>query len=295
MSEKTNKTLLLTGATGFLGTRLTPVFEGSWRVARASRSADGVGAVRLDLLDPDSIRRAFDLVRPDALVHAGAEALPDPCERDPERARRVNTDASRLLAELCGAAGIRMVHFSTDLVFDGEKGWYDEDDRTNPLSVYGRTKLAAEEAVLSKAPGSVVLRVSTVYGRRLGTRACFVDELRDALSAGKVIGAFVDQWRSPTDGDGLGEVVLRVLADPDIEGVRHWGGAERATRFETAVALCRAFGFDERLVHPTRAADKKFPAPRPRDTSLNSARLAAEIGLAPAPLADGLAALKAAA
>ena len=295
MSGKTNKTLLLTGATGFLGARLAPVLEASWRVARASRTAEGPGAVRLDLSEPDSIRRAFDLVRPDAVVHAGAEALPDPCERDPERARRVNAEATRVLAELCAASGARLVHFSTDLVFDGEKGWYGEDDATGPISVYGRTKLAAEEAVLSKAPGAVVLRVSNVYGRPLGTRSCFVDELRAALAAGRPIGAFVDQWRSPTDGDSLPEVVSRLLADPDLEGVYHWAGAERATRFETAIALCRVFGFDERLVHPTRAADKAFAAPRPRDTSLDSSRLSAAVGLAPTPMAAGFAALKAAA
>ncbi len=291
----TPKTLLLTGATGFIGRRLAPVLEGSWKVALASRTAQGPHAVRLDLAEPDSLRRAFDLVCPDAVVHAAAEALPDPCERDPEFARKVNAEAPRVLAGLCGASGARLIHFSTDLVFDGEKGWYGEDDAVGPISVYGRTKLAAEETVLSRAPGAVVLRVSNVYGRPMGTRPCFVDELRASLSRGEPIGAFVDQWRSPTDGDGLPEVILRLLADPDLEGVFHWAGAERATRFETALALCRAFGFDEQLVRPTRAADKAFLAPRPRDTSLDSSRLAAAIGLAPTRMADGFAALKAAA
>lgn len=289
------KTLLLTGATGFLGRRLAPGLAASWRVVRASRTAEGPDSIRVDVEDPASVRAAFEAVRPDAVVHAAAAALPDKCERDEPRAVRLNVDAARLVAELCGHAGARLVHLSTDLVFDGEKGWYDEDDPAKPISVYGRTKLAGEEAVLSRAPGAVVLRVASVYGRPLGTRPCFVDELRAGLSAGRPVSAHVDQWRTATAGDQLPEVVARVLADPDLEGVYHWGGADRATRHEAALVLCRIFGFDEALVRPTRSVDQRAVAPRPRDTSLDSSRLAAALGLAPWSLAEGFAALKEAA
>lgn len=286
------QTLLLTGATGFIGRRLAPELAGAWRVVQASRTASGQESVRLDLEDGDSIRRVFEQTRPAAVVHAGAMALPDDCERDPGRARRVNLDAVRTLAGLCGETGARLVHFSTDLVFDGEKGWYDEDDAAAPLCVYARLKLDAEEAVLSLAPGAVVLRVASVYGRPLGTRPCFIDELRQALSKGEPIAAFVDQWRSPTCGDQLPEVVLLCLADPDLEGVFHWGAAQRSSRFETALALCRAFGYDEDLVRPSRAGDKRFLAARPRDTSLDSSRLSAALGLAPPSLEEGFARLR---
>lgn len=288
----TPPTLLLTGASGFLGLRLAPRLETFWRVVRASRTAEGEGSVRLDLEDADGLRRVFETVRPAAVVHAGAMALPDECERDPVRARRVNLEATRELAGLCAGVKARLVHFSTDLVFDGEKGWYDEEDEPGPLNVYARTKLDSEEAVLSSAPGAVVLRVASAYGRPLGRRRCFVDELLTALAAGEPVSAFVDQWRSSTAGDQLPEVVLRALADPGLSGVFHWGGAERATRHETALALCRAFGFDTELVRPSRMADKRFTAARPRDTSLDSSRLGAALGLAPWTLAEGFARLK---
>jgi dTDP-4-dehydrorhamnose reductase len=184
------------------------------------------------------------------------------------------------------------VHLSTDMVFDGEKGWYAEDDAVNPQTVYGRSKLQAEEAVLSRAPGAAVLRVSSVYGRPLGARPCFVDDWRAALAAGRPTPAFVDQWRTSTDGDQLPEVIAGILADPDLDGVFHWGGAERLTRHETALELCRVFGFDASLVRPARAADARGTVLRPRDLSLDSSRLAAALGLAPRKLADGFAALK---
>jgi dTDP-4-dehydrorhamnose reductase len=286
------KNLLLTGATGFLGSRLAPGLASAWRVVRASRRAEGPDAVRLDLEDPESVKAVFDAVGPSAVVHCGGAARPDECDRDPALARRMNPEAARLVAEGTARAGARLVHLSTDMVFDGEKGWYAEDDAVNPQTVYGRSKLQAEEAVLSRAPGAAVLRVSSVYGRPLGARPCFVDDWRAALAAGRPTPAFVDQWRTSTDGDQLPEVIAGILADPDLDGVFHWGGAERLTRHETALELCRVFGFDASLVRPARAADARGTVLRPRDLSLDSSRLAAALGLAPRKLADGFAALK---
>lgn len=235
----------------------------------------------LDLSDTDSIRRAFDAAAPDLVIHAGAESDPDACEKEPDRAQRVNVDAVKTLAMLCGASRTRLVHFSTDLVFDGERGWYTENDTPRPRGVYARGKLASEEAALVRAPGAVVLRISTAYGRPMGGRPGFIDGLRAKLAAGEAVTAFTDQWRTSTAADQLSEVVARLLKDPDLEGVFHWGGAERATRFEIATIFARVMGFDETLVRPGRAAEAQFASHRPRDSSLDSSRLAAAIGLAP--------------
>jgi len=288
-------TLLLTGATGFLGSRLAPGLASAWTVVRASRRAEGPASIRLDLESPESVAAAFAAVQPAAVVHCGGAARPDECEKDPALARRLNPEAARLVAAQSACWGARLVHISTDMVFDGEKGWYDEDDAANPGTVYGRSKLEAEEVVLSRAPGAAVLRVSSVYGRPFGARPCFVDAWRADLAAGRPTTAFVDQWRTSTDGDQLPEVIGRVLADPDLSGVFHWGGAERLTRYETALVLCRTFGFDASLVRAVRAADVRGTVLRPRDLSMDSSRLASALGLAPRKIADGFAALKAAA
>lgn len=289
---KTAPSLLLTGATGYIGRRLAPALSGPWTVFRASRTAAGPGAVDLDLSDQESIRRAFDACAPAAVVHTGAMSDPDECERDPERARRVNVDAVKTLALLCGASGARLVHFSTDLVFDGERGWYCEDDAPGPLGVYARGKVESEEAVLGRAPGAAVLRVSTAYGRPVGGRPGFVDGMRDKLSRGEPVSAFTDQWRTSTAADQLPEVLLKLLADPGLEGIFHWGGAERATRFDAATTFARVLGFDESLIRPARAIDMKFASPRPRDSSLDSSRLAAALGVAPLTYEAGFKALR---
>lgn len=278
---KTPPALLLTGATGYLGRRLAPALKDRWKLFRASRTAAGEGALDLDLQNADSIRRAFDAAAPKVVIHAGAEADPDACERDPARAKAVNLDSVKTLAMLCGASGTRLIHFSTDLVFDGERGWYGENDAPAPRGVYAVGKLASEEAALVRAPGAVVLRVSTAYGRPLGGRPSFVDAMYGKLSKREPVSAFTDQWRSSTAADQLPEAVGRILADPDLEGLFHWGGAERMTRFDSALAFARILGFDQNLVRPGRAVDVKFPSPRPRDSSMDSSKLAAAIGLAP--------------
>lgn len=289
---KTPPALLLTGATGFVGRRLAPALSGSWTVFRASRTSAGEGALDLDLADADSIRRAFDAAAPKVVIHAGADSDPDSCERDPDRAKRVNVDAVKTLAGLCGVSGARLVHFSTDLVFDGERGLYTEDDRPAPAGVYARGKLASEEAALVRAPGAVVLRISTAYGRPLGGRPGFVDNLRAKLSAGEAVTAFVDQWRTSTAADQLPEVLSKLLAAPDLEGVFHWGGADRATRYDSAVAFARIMGYNESLVREARAVDARFASPRPRDSSLVSSRLAAAIGMAPMTYEAGFKAIR---
>ena len=283
---------MLTGATGFIGARLRLGLAHDWRLIATGRHAGDPGTVAIDLTNPSSLGRVIDAVAPATVVHTAAIADPDLCEREPELAARVNVEAVKTLAGLCSKAKVRLLHFSTDLVFDGAKAWYGEDDAIRPLSTYGRTKAHSEEAVLSLCPGSVVLRVSNCYGRRLGAKTCFLDHLQASLAAGQQVPGFIDQWRTPTAGDQLPEVVHSLLMRPDIRGVFHWGGADRATRYQAAQTFCRVMGYDARLVRPTRTAERSFLAPRPRDTSLDSSRLAAVLGLKPLGLEDGYRAVR---
>jgi dTDP-4-dehydrorhamnose reductase len=284
--------LLLTGTTGFIGARLLHGLSGNWNVVGTSRRAADSGLLALELADADSIARAFERVRPSVIVHAGGIADPDACERDPELAKRINVEAVEVLADLCGKAGARLVHFSTDYVFDGEKSQYREDDAARPISVYGHTKLSSESAALSICPSSVVLRVSNCYGRRIGAKRTYLDHWHDSLRLGRPVQAFTDQWRTPTAGDQLPGIVARLISNPDLTGIYHWGGADRATRYEAALAYCRAMGFDERLVVPALAAEREFAARRPRDTSLDSSLLASSLGIASIGLQEGFRALR---
>jgi dTDP-4-dehydrorhamnose reductase len=235
----------------------------------------------VDLTDSDAVARAFRDVAPDAVVHAAALARVGDCHRDPDRAFRVNTAASAHLAELCAAAGARLVHVSTDLVFDGERPPYRETDPPAPLSVYGRSKAEAERAVLAH-PGHVVVRVSLLFGPALTTSSSFFDQQVEALRAGRPVTLFEDEWRTPIDLATAARALVE-LARADVEGVFHLGGPERLSRLEMGRLLARHLGAGEELLRAVRRSDVPAGEPRPCDTSLDSGRWRAAFPHVPCP------------
>ena len=224
----------------------------------------------VDLSNPDGVAAAVRAARPDLIVHTAAVARVDDCHRDPERARRVNTRGSELLAELAAEFGARLVFVSTDLVFDGERGGYREDDPSRPLSVYGRTKADAEAAVLA-APRGVVARFSLLFGPTLVGRPSFFDGMVAALRGGQPLTLFADEWRTPLGAHGAARA-LAELAHSDVVGLLHVGGPERLSRLEMGLRLAEHLSVSpERIIATARDA---VPAaePRPRDTSLDVTR-----------------------
>jgi dTDP-4-dehydrorhamnose reductase len=281
--------VLITGASGFIGSRLARDLSQDWDVVGTCLKHGAPGFLRMDILDMEGLPRFFEQVRPSAVIHAAAMAGPDDCERDPELAERINREAAVAIARECARLGARLIHFSTDLVFDGTGSWYKETDATRPVNVYARTKLEAEQAILARCPGAAILRVASVYGRALGGRPSFLDEIRAKFLQGQDMAAFVDQWRTATPCAQVPKVVAALLKRTDLHGVFHWGGATRASRRDFCVAVCKAFGFSESLVRPSKMADVQLPAARPADTSLDSSKLAKVIGMEPWSLEDGLA------
>lgn len=262
---------LVTGATGLLGGYLLRHLRGESVVAwSGSRQTDvlGVPLVRVDLADPAAVATAFRTAVPDAVIHAAAVARVDECRRDPEKARRVNVDGSRLLAKL--AAGARLVFVSTDLVFDGERGQYREDDAPNPLTVYGRTKADAESAVLA-FPHTTAARLSLLYGPCLTGRTSFFDRMVEALHHGRPLPLFADEWRTPLDLTTAATALVE-LARSDFTGLLHVGGPERLSRLEMGRQLAEVLGVSGESIVVTGRHDVPGDEPRPADTSLDSSR-----------------------
>jgi dTDP-4-dehydrorhamnose reductase len=266
--------VLLTGASGQLGAYLLRELAGrDGQVVAWSGSQTGeLGGVALravDLGDSDAVARAFGAARPDIVLHVAAMARVADCYRDPPRAERVNTHGTALLAELAGRAAARLLYASTDLVFDGEKGGYREPDAPRPLSVYGRTKAAAEPAVLA-SPRGVVARLSLLYGPGLAGRPSFFDQQVAALREGKPCRVFEDEWRTPLALHTAAAALLAV-ARSDFTGLLHLGGPERMTRLEMGRRLAAFLACDPGVLEPMSRGSITDPEPRPRDTSLDTA------------------------
>jgi dTDP-4-dehydrorhamnose reductase len=215
------------------------------------------------------LKTAFREAQPDAAIHAAAMAAVSDCTRDLARAAAVNTGATGELAELCAAAGARLVFVSTDLVFDGERAPYREADEPAPLSVYGRTKAAAERAVL-KSPGHAVVRVSLLFGPSINGRANFFDKQIEALRGGQPVCLFHDEWRTPL-GLATAAKALVAIADSNVGGIVHLGGPERMSRVEMGVRLARFLGIRAAGIEPA-SRQTAGGEPRPRDVSLDSTR-----------------------
>jgi len=266
---------LITGASGQLGGYLLrelsrtdrPVV--AWSGSRKG-SLFGYSLRPVNLADRDEMVRAFDEARPSAVIHAAAVSRIDQCLHDPPLARRVNEQGTALLSELAARVRARLVYVSTDLVFDGRKGWYCETDPPSPLSVYGQTKAAAENAVL-RDDRAVVVRVSLLFGPTIVDRPAFFDQQVAALRSNRPCQLFEDEWRTPLSLRTAARSLL-AIADSDVCGVLHLGGPERMTRLEMGQRLARALGADPAVFVPARQAELPAPEPRPRDVSLDSAR-----------------------
>ena len=177
--------VLVTGAGGLLGGRLAELLHGRGlevlAAHRLSIPPPGPRPVLVELTDEEALARLLDASRPDAVVHAAVLGRSNQCEERPDEAERVNARLPGTLARECRERGLRLVALSTDLVFGGDRAFVREDDPPGPLGVYGRTKLAGEEAVLSACPGAAVVRVALILGRGHGARATSTESVARAL------------------------------------------------------------------------------------------------------------------
>jgi dTDP-4-dehydrorhamnose reductase len=242
----------------------------------------GLRTQPLDLLEEGAAEAALEATRPEAVVHAAALVEPDRCERDAELARRLNAGSSERLAAACARRGVKLLLVSTDLVFD------DGDERheagaPHPVSVYGRTKRAAELAVLAADRRHAVVRVPLVIGRGFGPRATATEAVAWALRAGRPLHLYTDQWRTPSDPESTAAACARIL-ELDASGIFHAAGPERVTRHDLGLRVARSLGLPSSGISATTHQERPPQAPRPRDACLDSARTRAALGWEPGTL-----------
>jgi dTDP-4-dehydrorhamnose reductase len=265
--------ILITGASGQLGGYLLRELRGgvgevvAWSGSRAGELF-GHTLRPVELSKSASIADAFDEARPDLVIHAAAMARVSDCYADPEKARRVNAAATATLAELSARRGARFVFVSSDLVFDGARGRYTEQDSPSPLSEYGRSKAAAEPTTRA-VPRAAVARVSLLYGPSLIGRPSFFDEQMTALRGGRPVTLFEDEFRSPLDLATAARALV-ALAESECAGVVHVGGPERMSRLELGQRLAKHLGLSGAGIIAVRRDQSPAPEPRPRDVSLDS-------------------------
>jgi dTDP-4-dehydrorhamnose reductase len=257
----------ITGAGGLIGSAL---------LQTASTSVPGwqtYGTTRHDgnLADATSARTIFHTLQPDVIIHCAGMTQAAACERDPAQARTLNVEMTARLVELADKVRtVRIVFFSTDLVFDGRAGQYDETADANPLNIYGETKVQAERLVLTN-PLHTVIRTSLNGGVSPSGDRGFNEDLRRAWQAGRTVNLFTDEFRCPIHARVTARAVW-ALIEQNHAGLYHIAGTERLSRWQIGRLVAQRWP----QLNPTLAPVSRLTytgPPRPADTSLNCARV----------------------
>ncbi len=281
--------VLVTGASGLLGLNLALEAAREHTVFGVVNShplrTETFTVIEADLLAPGAVEQMLAQTQPDWIIHCAALAIIDACERAPELARRLNRDLPERLA-LAARGGARLLHVSTDAVFDGQRGEYSETDTPNPLSVYARTKLAGEQAVAAANPEAIIARVNLFGWSLVGGRS-LSEFFYNNLSAGLPVQGFTDIYFCPLLANHLAGLLLRMLA-ADLHGLYHAVSAACLTKYDFGIALADRFGLDAGLIAPVSVADSGLQAARSPRLTLRTDKVAAALGEPPPTWEAGL-------
>ena len=258
--------ILITGGNGQLGRDCTERFSRSHRVTACSSAT-------FDITDPECARAVFAEHAPEVLVNCAAYTAVDRCQEDEARCRAVNSAGPAVLARQCARTGCRLIHISTDYVFDGSKKIptpYTEDDPPCPLSAYGRSKLAGEQAIGEELENHLIIRTAWLYGM---DGANFLKTmLRLAISTpGQSLKVVNDQMGSLTWSNRLAGQIERLLDNP-LTGIVHATAEGFSSWYEGAVFFLQAMGVQADII-PCNTSEYPTPAPRPANSILENKRL----------------------
>jgi dTDP-4-dehydrorhamnose reductase len=272
------KTILITGAAGFVGGHILRSALADWHVIGVGRSSTPMAHPRLtwlqtDLLNVESFSSVLAIYRPAAVIHAAALSDIDACEQNPKMAIALNVTVTERLVDFCREYGSKMIFTSTDTVFDGSKSFYSETDLPQPLNLYGRTKVQAEQLVLTRDSSYVVARLSLVAGLPAFARGnSSMARAHKALCSGEPIGVPDDEFRTPVFVSVVCQALIE-LAGSKESGVFHIAGNDRLSRYEIVRRLAVQLGVDPDLVQIKNSPELGGRAPRPKDVSLANSKV----------------------
>ena len=260
--------ILLTGSSGLLGHAYAQaaVRRGHTVTALYNQNrpiADGLArTIQLDASEPDELTKIAIELWPDTIVNCAAISNATSVEADAMRAEKINVALPRLLAQLSTHLGARLLHVSTDMVFDGQSEQpYRSTDMPAPTNLYGQTKLMAEREVLEHNPEDpVVLRIPILMGNSPSGQRSLHEKLIAAIQAGKKPKLFCDEMRQPCSASNVAEVLLELTERRDLHGLFHWAGSETLSRFEIGQRILKHFGLPLDAIESVCRDDDSRPA-----------------------------------
>lgn len=270
------KKVLITGSSGQLGTSLQ---LDDYDVIRTDviQQNKQVNCTILDITNEEPVKDLLEAEKPDVIVHLAAMTNVDGCERNPDQAQLINVEGTKnLLNHFVG----KFIFVSSDYVFDGEDGPYSEDDDVNPINVYGKTKLEAEENVRKLSNDWVILRTNVVWNIGGNFKASFADWVVDELQNNRQIRIVADQWNNPAWTVDLGNVI-ETLIKHDANGLYHHGSSHVINRYDFACMIANVYELNSSLIEPITTKELNQTAQRPLKCGLITKKLEIDFNFTP--------------
>lgn len=272
------RSVLITGAFGQVGSALSRIMYQEYKLTLTGRTIPpGEKGICLDIRNALALGEVIKAVQPDVIIHLAAMTSVDGCELEPECAAEVNIAG---VEHVCSEYSGHIIYLSTDYVFNGKNGPYSETDPTDPINVYGATKLAGERILLENNPGHLVLRSNVVYDYNPHTRASFLNWVIQSLKNKQEIQVVHDQINNPTWAESLARVI-KLCIEKEICGVAHWGDADYMNRLDFAVKIANTFDLNADLIKPITTEELNQPAQRPLNSGLKTDYLKGRLGITP--------------
>lgn len=288
------KKILILGATGKIGeaicnklktrtnhqlTILSDKYEQSF--------LPNVEVLDIDINNKKLLKKTILSISPDIIINAAAYTDVDGCEDNRQDAMALNSELPEILAKAAKANDSKLIHFSTDYIFDGKNGPYSEEALPNPISFYGKSKLAGENNIRANIDNFLILRTNIVYGNSSYGKNDFIRWIYKNLKSGKKLNIITGQIGNPTFSDDIAEAVLRFI-EKDSRGVFNLAGSDLMNRYQIALKIAEICSLDSELVMPLEPEKLKQKAARPEKGGLTNIKTIKEIDFTPGSLEHGL-------
>jgi len=264
------KRLLIVGVSGLLGSSLARCQRDDLDVYGIYHhhpvELEGVHTVGLDVLDDVLLKQYIDQIQPQIVVNCAALTNIDYCEQHPDEAKLLNVDLVRRIVQTIEGKSVKLIHISTDNVFDGEKGDYCEDDTVNPINVYGHTKYEGEIEAL-KHENTAVVRTN-IFGWNVQEKYSLAEWCINELSQGNHIKGFTDVYFSSIYTFDLAQIIQEGI-DKDLKGIYHIASSSSTSKYRFLVNIAELFALDPSLIEPVEVAEFGFKAKRGNNLSMS--------------------------
>jgi dTDP-4-dehydrorhamnose reductase len=291
------KRIMIIGSNGLLGQRLVEYYWNNDNVELFCSSVEeqschnNIEYIPLDITSKNDVRDAIKSFYPDVIVNAAAYTSVDGCESEKDIAWKINVDGVENLAKHSIISDAHLIQLSTDYIFDGSSGPYDENALPNPLSYYGRTKLASENLLKKYRIKSTVIRINVLYGPAAFGKIDFVRWVVDSLRGEKVIKIVTDQINNPTFTEDLAAGINSVI-ELGKAGIYNMGGQDLLSRYEFTKRIAAYFELDNSLIEEIYSSDLNLAAQRPLKSGLINLKAETELNYKPRTIEQALKVMK---